>query len=117
MVNFIVLSFRWISGEHERIKTNIQSSKEEGQTMELVNYQTNKINPTHIEKINMNVKDDICVPEDTGQFVKGSCPTCEQKVETYDQLNRHLFLNHNLGVLCQEVSCCFFYYIEFTATK
>ena len=56
------------------------------------------------ENIKRKIKDKISVVEDLENMVEGSCPSCEQKVENYDQLDRHLFLNHNLGVLCQEVS-------------
>ena len=33
----------------------------------------------------------------------GVCPTCNESVKSFDELDRHMFLNHNLGVLCQQV--------------
>ena len=42
------------------------------------------------------------VDDDTG-VDDGVCPTCNKSVKSFDELDRHMFLNHNLGVLCQQV--------------
>ena len=81
-------------------ETTIGKNSQVGKT---TNQNLTNINPLSNEPNKKRKSNKKTVHSDLMSDANGVCPTCNEIVRSFDELERHMFLNHNHGVLCQQV--------------